>query len=99
MALTRDELLHTTGREAWIVGPRLSGSLGALRALAPWRDGFWVAGQRGVAFVTLGAPPGLILSTPGDLPGEPTDIAAEGPYLWVATHRGLVRFRLDAVQP
>ncbi|HJS48458.1 MAG TPA: hypothetical protein VJ773_10770 [Gemmatimonadales bacterium] len=99
VALTRDELLYTTGREVWMVGPRLSGSLGALRALAPWRDGFWVAGQRGVAFVTLGAPPGLVLSIPGDLPGEPTDIAAEGPYLWVATYRGLVRFRLDAVQP
>lgn len=99
VALTRDEMLHTTGREPWQVGPRLSGTLGALRALAPWRDGFWVAGQRGVAWVTPGGLPGLALTTGGDLPGEPTDVAVEGGHLWVATLGGLVRFRLDAVQP
>lgn len=99
VALTRDELIYTTGREPWLIGPRLSGSLGALRALAQWRDGFWVAGQRGVAYVTLGGPAGLALTTAGDLPGEPTDVAVEGRHLWVATLGGLVRFRLDAVQP
>jgi hypothetical protein len=99
VALTRDELLYSTGREPWMVGPRLSGTLGALRALVQWRDGFWVAGQRGVAYVTLGGPAGLALTTAGDLPGEPTDVAVEGRHLWVATLGGLVRFRLDAVQP
>jgi hypothetical protein len=99
VALTRDELLWTTGREPWQVGPRLSGTLGALRALTEWRDGFWVAGQRGVAHVSIGGPGGLPLATGADLPGEPLDVAVEGPYLWVATVAGLVRFRLDAVQP
>lgn len=99
VALTRDELIYTTGREPWQVGPRLSGTLGGLRALVQWRDGFWVAGQRGVAYVTLGGPAGLVLSTPADLPGEVTDVAIAGQYLWVATLGGLVRFRLDAVQP
>ncbi len=99
VALTRDELIYTTGREPWMVGPRLSGTLGALRALVQWRDGFWVAGQRGVAYVTLGGPAGLALTTAGDLPDEPTDVAVDGRHLWVATLGGLVRFRLDAVQP
>ena len=33
------------------------------------------------------------------LPGEPTDVAVDERHLWVATLGGLVRFRLDAVQP
>jgi hypothetical protein len=99
VALSRDALLFRAAAGPWQVGPRLSSALGVLRALAPWREGFWVAGQRGVSFVTLGGGPGLALTAPGDLPGEPTDVAVEGPWLWVATLAGVVRFRLDAVQP
>jgi hypothetical protein len=99
VALTRDELLHTSGPEPWQVGPRLSDVLGTLRAMVQWRDGFWVAGRNGVAYVTLGGPAGLALTAPADLPGEPTDVAVDELYLWVATVGGLVRFRLDAVQP
>ena len=98
-ALSRDALLYRAADGQWQVGPRLSSALGVLRALAPWREGFWIAGQRGVAFVTLGGGPGLALTAPGDLPGEPTDVAVEGPWLWIATLGGVVRFRLDAVQP
>jgi hypothetical protein len=99
VALTRDELLHTSGPEPWQVGPRLSDVLGTLRAMVQWRDGFWVAGRNGVAYVTLGGPAGLALTAPADLPGEPTDVAVDELYLWVATVGGLVRFQLDAVQP
>ena len=31
--------------------------------------------------------------------GLATDVAADRDYLWVATDRGLVRFRLDAIRP
>ena len=37
-------------------------------------------------------------TTPGDLPGQVTDIAVDDDYLWVATVRGLVRFSLEVLR-
>lgn len=99
VGLTRDQMLWRDPRtQAWTAGPNLSGLLGRLRNFTPDGAGFWVAGERGVAFAGLGTPPLRPLRA-GDLPGEANDVAVDGDFLWVATDAGLVRFRLDAVRP
>ncbi len=99
VALTRDQLLwRDPANGGWTLGPTLSGLLGRLRAVAADGPGFWVAGERGVGFARLGGPPVGTLR-PGDLPGTPSDLAADRDYLWVGTDRGLARFRLDAIRP
>ncbi|HEY8256256.1 MAG TPA: hypothetical protein VIG08_01220 [Gemmatimonadales bacterium] len=99
VGLTRDQLLwRDPGSEAWTLGPNLSGLLGGLRSFTPDGPGFWIAGDRGVAFVRLGTPPIRPLRG-GDLPGAANDVAVDEHFLWVATDGGLVRFRLDAVRP
>ncbi len=99
VGLTRDQLLwRDPGTDAWTLGPNLSGLLGGLRSLTPYGAGFWVAGDRGVAFAQLNSPPIRPLRG-GDLPGAANDVAVIETFLWVATDGGLVRFRLDAVRP
>ena len=99
VALGRDRMLWRDPRSGgWRAGPNLSGLLGRLRAFAADGSGFWVAGDRGVGFARLGAPPIRSIAE-GDLPGVPTDLAADRDHLWVGTDRGLVRFQLDAIRP
>ncbi len=99
VALTRDEMLWRNPSTAnWTLGPNLSALLGALVAFAPDGPGFWVAGERGVAFARLASPPIRPLRE-GDLPGDSNDLTVDAEYLWVATDGGLVRFRLDAIRP
>ena len=99
VALTRDQMLWRDPRTTvWTLGPNLSALLGGLVAFAPDRSGFWVAGERGVAFARLTTPPMRQLRE-GDLPGDSNDLAVDAEYLWVATDGGLVRFRLDAIRP
>jgi ligand-binding sensor domain-containing protein len=98
VALTRDQMLwRDPGTQAWTLGPNLSGLLGGLVAFAPDGPGFWIAGERGVAFARLTTPPVHPLRE-GDLPGGSTDLTVDSDYLWVATTAGLVRFRLDAIR-
>jgi ligand-binding sensor domain-containing protein len=99
VALTRDEFLwRDPGTHAWTLGPNLSALLGGLVGFAADGPGFWVAGERGVAFARLSTPP-LRPLREGDLPGQSNDLAVDGEFLWVATDAGLVRFRLDAIRP
>ena len=99
VALTRDQMLWRDPRSgAWTLGPNLSGLLGGLVGFIADGTGFWVAGDRGVAFARLTTPPMRPLRE-GDLPGGSSDLAVDREYLWVATSGGLVRFRLDAVRP
>jgi hypothetical protein len=99
VALTRDEFLwRDPGTQAWTLGPNLSGLLGGLVGFVADGPGFWVAGERGVAFARLSTPPVRPLRE-GDLPGQSNDLAVDAEYLWVATNAGLVRFRLDAIRP
>jgi ligand-binding sensor domain-containing protein len=99
VGLTRDHLLwRDPETDAWTLGPNLSGLLGGLRSLTPYGAGFWVAGDRGVAFAQLNSPPIRPLRG-GDLPGAANDVAVDERFLWVATDGGLVRFRLEAVRP
>jgi ligand-binding sensor domain-containing protein len=99
VALTQDQLLWRDPRtRQWTLGPNLSALLGRLRRFVADGPGFWVAGDRGVAFARLGTPPVRPLRD-GDLPGAANDLAVDDQYLWVATDGGLVRFRLNAIRP
>ena len=99
VALTRDQFLwRNPGTQAWTLGPNLSGLLGGLVGFVADGPGFWVAGERGVAFARLSTPPIRPLRE-GDLPGQSNDLAVDAEFLWVATDAGLVRFRLDAIRP
>jgi len=100
VALTPDHLMWrdpVTG--VWTLGPLLSPQLGRLRTLLPDRRGLWIAGDRGVGAATLATPFPRMLLVGRDLPGEVTDLAVDDEFLWVATLRGLVRWRLEAVRP
>jgi hypothetical protein len=98
VALTPNQLLWRAPRGAWSLGPDLSGVLGRLRVFTADGNGFWVAGDRGLAYARLTSPPLRPLFA-GDVPGDVFDLAADQEYLWVATSAGLVRFRLDAIRP
>jgi hypothetical protein len=98
VALTADRLIWrdpATGR--FSQGPLLGTALGRLHTIANAPYGLYIAGERGVAFARLDTPLLSPLRAPGDLPGQVTDIAVDDRYLWVATLRGLVRFRLEVL--
>ncbi|MEO6068633.1 MAG: hypothetical protein ABJB33_01370 [Gemmatimonadota bacterium] len=100
VALTDHSLLWRDPRTgAWTAGPDPSDQLGRGRALADGREGVWIAGSRGVGFARLGGPVQRILAVGDALPGEAWDVSVEADWLWVATSRGLVRFRRGAVEP
>jgi len=99
VALTRDGLMWRDPKSRrWTLGPNLSALLGRLRRFVPAADGFWVAGDRALGFARLSTPP-LRPLREADLPGAVNDLAVDDDYLWVATDRGLVRFRLSAIRP
>lgn len=100
VALTADQMLWRNPRTGvWSLGPTLSGTLGRLSVLIPYRDGFYVGGDRGFGFTRVNFPVIRPLLQPGDIPASVYDLAIDDTYLWVATPKGLVRFRLDAIQP
>jgi ligand-binding sensor domain-containing protein len=99
VALTRDGLLWRDPRSRrWTLGPNLSALLGRLRRFVPEGQGFWVAGDRALGFARLSTPP-LRPLRDADLPGAVNDLAVDHDHLWVATDRGLVRFRLSVIRP
>ena len=99
VALTRDSFLWRDPRtRRWALGPNLSALLGRLRRFAPDGPGFWLAGERGLGYARLNAPP-LRTLREGDLPGAINDLVVDSDHLWVATDRGLVRFLLSAIRP
>jgi hypothetical protein len=99
VALTRESFLWRDPRtRRWALGPNLSALLGGLRRFVSDGPGFWLAGDRAVGYARLNAPP-LRTLRDGDLPGAVNDLVVDGDYLWVATDRGLVRFRLSDIRP
>jgi hypothetical protein len=98
VALLKDRLLWrdpATGR--FNLGPPLGAALGRLHTVVSGRGGLYLAGDRGIGFASLGTALRRVFTTPGDLPGQVTDIAVDDVHLWVATLGGLVRFRLEVV--
>ena len=99
VALTYDSFLwRDPGTRRWALGPNLSALLGRLRRFAADGPGFWLAGERGLGYARLNAPP-LRTLREGDLPGAINDLVVDSDHLWVATDRGLVRFRLRDIRP
>jgi len=99
VALTRDSFLWRDPKtRRWSLGPNLSALLGPLRRFAPDGPGFWLAGDQGLGYARLNTPPVKTLLQ-GDLPGAINDLAVDSDHLWVATNRGLVRFRLRDIRP
>ncbi|HEU4828516.1 MAG TPA: hypothetical protein VFT04_04925 [Gemmatimonadales bacterium] len=96
VALTPDRMFWRSSSGRWIAGPEQP-ALGPLRSFVMNDGGAWIAGERGVGFARLDAPVGSIV-LPGDLPGEPVDLAVDADHLWVGTLAGLVRFRLAALR-
>lgn len=99
VGLTEDQLMWRDPKSgAWTLGPTLSNILGRLRAFTLDRNGFWVGGERGIAFARLDTPP-LRPLLGGDVPALVRDLAVDAEHLWVATEAGLVRWSLDAIRP
>ncbi|MEO8030048.1 MAG: hypothetical protein ABJC74_15530 [Gemmatimonadota bacterium] len=84
----------------WILGPLLESSFGRLHTMLPRPGGAFVAGDRAVGYVRFqtggSARP---LTVPIEIPAAPRDLAVDDEYLWVATNRGVVRWRLAAISP
>jgi ligand-binding sensor domain-containing protein len=99
VALTHDGVLWRDPKtRRWTLGPNISALLGRLRRFVPDGPGFWVAGDRALGFVRLNTPPVRPIRN-GDLPAPINDLAVDREHLWVATDRGLVRFRLSDIRP
>lgn len=100
VGVTRDEFVwKAPGEDRWTLSAPISGVIGPLRRLVAAGDGFWVAGELGVAWSRLHGAPLRPLEVGRDLPGVPLDLAVDADFLWVATTDGLVRFRLSEVMP
>lgn len=98
VALLEDRLLwRDPGTGRFRLGPLLGGTLGRLHTVINGERGLYIAGDRGVGLAGLVTPLRRPLTTPGDLPGQVTDLAVDDTFLWVATLRGLVRLRLDLI--
>jgi ligand-binding sensor domain-containing protein len=99
VALTYDSFLWRDPKtHRWALGPTLSPLLGRLRRFTADGPGFWLAGDRGLGYARLNAAP-LRMLRDGDLPGPINDLVVDKDHLWVATDRGLVRFRLRDIRP
>lgn len=98
VALTQDRLIwRDPGTGRFTLGPTLGNGYGRLHTVVSGKDALYLAGDKGVGPVRLGAPVTRVLTAPGDLPGAITGLAVDDDYLWVTTLRGLVRFQLDVV--
>lgn len=83
----------------WTMGPDLGVQVGRTHALADGDNGVWIAGSLGLGFARLSGPVERILAVGDALPGEAWDVSIDGDRMWVATPRGLVRFRRQGVEP
>jgi len=100
VALTELGLLWRDPRSGgWTVGPAIANLVGRPRALAEGGEGVWIAGSRAVGFARIGGPVERPLVVGDALPAEAWDVSTEQEWLWVATSRGVVRFRRGAVEP
>lgn len=98
VALTAGRLIWRDPRTgSFTLGPQLGNSLGRPLRLVSGRDALYLAGTGGIGVLRLGSGILRTFRTPGDIPGEVTDLAVDKDYLWVTSRRGLVRFRLDAI--
>jgi ligand-binding sensor domain-containing protein len=100
VGLTDDHLFwRAPNGRSWAVGPSLSNRLGSLRAMVPYGNGFFIAGDKGLGYARQDSVPRRIFPAPADIPGQVRQMAVTDDYLWMATSEGLIRWRLDLVAP
>jgi ligand-binding sensor domain-containing protein len=100
VALTDRALLWRDPKNGqWTMGPEIAPQIGRARALADGANGVWVAGSRGVGFARIGGPIERTLPVGSALPEEAWDLSTDGEWLWVATSKGVVRFRREGLEP
>lgn len=87
------------GSGRWSAGPGITQQVGRPNALADGQDGVWIAGSLGLGFARINSPIERTLAVGDALPGEAWDVSIDGDRIWVATPKGLVRFRRQAVEP
>jgi hypothetical protein len=98
VVLTSSRLIwRDPGSGSFTLGPLLGTAVGRLLRLVSGRDALYLAGTNGIGVLRLQTGVLRTCRAPGDIPGEVTDLAVDADYLWVASRRGLVRFRLDAI--
>jgi hypothetical protein len=99
VAVLEDQLAwRDPGTDRWtVLRPRAA--LGRLTAAVGDVGGVWLGGQIGLAWWSIARGTFHRLAIPGDLPAPVRDLAAASPWVWVATDRGVVRLRRDAVSP
>ena len=87
-----DRVIWRAPGRPWNVERVISPSIGTVFALQGDTAGVWIGGARGLAFYRYRTRDYQIFNSAGDIPGAIHGLALSGPYLWVATDRGLVRF-------
>ena len=97
IAATPDQLAWRHAGKWTLLRP--GADLGRLTTLTPDHGGggIWVGGTVGLAYWNLRRSTFHTLRVPIDLPAAVRDVAVDDTWLWVATDRGLVRFRRGAV--
>jgi hypothetical protein len=98
VALTASRLIwRNPASGSFTLGLSLGGNIGRPFRLVSGKGALYIAGTGGVGVIRLNGPIMRSFRSPGDIPGEISDLAVDKDYLWVASDRGLVRFRLDAI--
>ena len=95
---TPERIAWKAPRGPWVV-ERVLPEIGELRALAADRAGVWIGGSRGLAFFRFTGRSLTSFPGPEHLPGSVNSIVVAGPYLWIGTQHGLVRFQRRALVP
>ena len=83
----------------WNVERVVSSEIGDIRSLAADRGGVWIGGARGFAFFRFVGRSLVTYHASEDLPGPVNRLAVGGPFLWIATEAGLVRYSKRALVP
>lgn len=96
---TVDRIIWRAPGRPWMVERVISTNVGSVFALQGDTSGVWIGGSRGLAFFRYRPRDYVILNAAGDVPGPVHGLALSGPYLWVATEGGLVRFLKRAIVP
>jgi ligand-binding sensor domain-containing protein len=99
IAATPERIAWRPPHGAWVVERALGSEIGPLRALAGDRGGVWIGGERGLAFFRFSGRSFVTWHSAEDLPAPVRKMAVAGPYLWIGTERGLVRYTRKALVP
>jgi len=99
VAASIDRIVWRAPAGTWQVERLVSSDIGPIFALAGDRGGVWIGAQGGIAFYRFRQRDYQIFRAPADVPGSVRGLVVAGPYLWVATETGLVRFAREALLP